>query len=198
MQFNKLVRDKIPDKIRRNGEYPVVKMLKGTDLYPCLFEKINEEVLELCDTSIDERENVIEEIGDVLEIVRSTIRICRIAIDTSDMSPCSKDDPWYIPSWSKAQGDRPVKVSEKESSIADALIESSESLAYIYGKKTSQADFLIAFSMTMKEIYELIKLLIPALGISVNEIHLKMNEKYERLGGFEDGVFLVSVSDKDD
>lgn len=66
MSYGKLVRDKIPDIIKANGEEPITRIL-GSDEYKSKLEnKLIEECNEVLNSSGDER---IEELADVLEIL---------------------------------------------------------------------------------------------------------------------------------
>lgn len=61
--FNKLVRDKIPAIIRRQGEMPTTKILTDQAYSNALKEKLSEEVLEFQDSES------LEELADILEVV---------------------------------------------------------------------------------------------------------------------------------
>lgn len=63
INYNKLVRDKIPEIISENGEKPVIRILDNTEYTTCLEKKLDEEVSEYHET----RE--IEELADILEVV---------------------------------------------------------------------------------------------------------------------------------
>lgn len=63
--FNKLVRDKIPEIIRKNGEKPRVKILDDENYIKELNKKLKEEVNEFL------AEESVEELADVLEVVYS-------------------------------------------------------------------------------------------------------------------------------
>lgn len=61
--YHKLVRDKIPDLIRNQGEQPVIRILDDGEYTDCLEAKLEEEVKEyLSDKNI-------EELADILEVV---------------------------------------------------------------------------------------------------------------------------------
>lgn len=64
MQFHKLVRDNIPDIIRRDGEVPKFHIADKPEYQKKLFEKLTEETQEL-QTSQD----VADELVDILEII---------------------------------------------------------------------------------------------------------------------------------
>ncbi|RBQ16136.1 phosphoribosyl-ATP pyrophosphohydrolase [Spongiactinospora rosea] len=66
--MGKLVRDKIPDIIRRSGRTPVVSVLGDSDYRAALIAKLFEESTELSEAGHDE---VAAEIGDVLEVLRA-------------------------------------------------------------------------------------------------------------------------------
>ena len=65
--YNKLVRDNIPDIIIGNGENPIIRILSDDEYKQELEKKLYEEYKEVLNTTIsDER---IEELADMLEII---------------------------------------------------------------------------------------------------------------------------------
>lgn len=62
-QYNKLVRDKIPEIIRRQGSEPLIRVLTDEEFSRCLSEKLDEEVAEF------HRDQNLEELADILEVV---------------------------------------------------------------------------------------------------------------------------------
>lgn len=63
MEYNKLVRDKIPEIIRRQGETPVCRTLSDEEYILCLEKKLDEEVAEYHESGD------IEELADILEVI---------------------------------------------------------------------------------------------------------------------------------
>jgi predicted house-cleaning noncanonical NTP pyrophosphatase (MazG superfamily) len=63
MQYNKLVRDKIPGIILKNGKNPSVHIAEEKEFREKLFEKLKEETDEYC------REPSKEELADILEVI---------------------------------------------------------------------------------------------------------------------------------
>ena len=63
MIYNKLVRDKIPELIRSQGELPHVRILSDAEYSDALAQKLNEETAEF------QKEKNLEELADVLEVV---------------------------------------------------------------------------------------------------------------------------------
>lgn len=61
--MQKLVRDRIPEIIRRNGARPITRRLTHDELLPALFQKLDEEVAEL------RAAGTLEEMADVLEVL---------------------------------------------------------------------------------------------------------------------------------
>ena len=61
--YNKLVRDKIPDLIRAQGETPIFRTLDDQEYLRRLEEKLDEEVAEF------HRDRNAEELADILEVV---------------------------------------------------------------------------------------------------------------------------------
>ena len=67
ISFNKLVRDKIPQKIKNNGEEVVTAQIENDILLQLLKRKLVEEALEVFDSS--DRDDISAEIADVLEVL---------------------------------------------------------------------------------------------------------------------------------
>lgn len=65
--YNKLVRDKIPEIILKNGESPVVRVLNEEEYKKELERKLLEEYHEVLDA--DNREHRLEELADILEVI---------------------------------------------------------------------------------------------------------------------------------
>lgn len=63
MEFNKLVRDKIPQIIESQGETPVTRVLEDGEYHAALEQKLREEVAEY----LESRE--VSELADILEVV---------------------------------------------------------------------------------------------------------------------------------
>ena len=63
MIYNKLVRDRIPELIRRQGGDPVIRILEDEEYTLCLERKLDEETAEF-----HEAKN-LEELADILEVV---------------------------------------------------------------------------------------------------------------------------------
>ena len=70
--YNKLVRDKIPDIIKQNGEIPIIKILDETTYKKELENKLYEEYQEVLAANGNER---LEELADMLEIIKSLAKI---------------------------------------------------------------------------------------------------------------------------
>jgi predicted house-cleaning noncanonical NTP pyrophosphatase (MazG superfamily) len=67
-QFNKLVRDKLPDIYEKLGQRIVWRQLTGMDLLKALRSKLVEESEEI-PFEEEDRENVIDELGDVEQVI---------------------------------------------------------------------------------------------------------------------------------
>ena len=65
--YNKLVRDNIPEIIRKNGGEPYTRILTDKEYKEELEKKLYEEYNEVCNTS--SKEERIEELADMLEII---------------------------------------------------------------------------------------------------------------------------------
>ncbi|MBQ6285519.1 MAG: nucleoside triphosphate pyrophosphohydrolase [Bacilli bacterium] len=67
--FNKLVRDRIPEKIENNGEVAVTRILSNEEYREELYKKLIEEANEVINA--DDKESIIEELADVYEVLKS-------------------------------------------------------------------------------------------------------------------------------
>ncbi|HHE76620.1 MAG TPA: phosphoribosyl-ATP pyrophosphohydrolase [Candidatus Parcubacteria bacterium] len=72
--YNKLIRDKIPEIIERNGGKHKIRILNDEEYKKELLKKIVEEAREVLETSGDKKE-LTKEIGDVLEIINYLVRV---------------------------------------------------------------------------------------------------------------------------
>lgn len=79
-EFNKLVRDNIPDIISSHGETPITRTLDVDEYIHCLEEKLDEEVAEF------HRDHTPEELADILEVVFAL----------ADATGCSRDELFSI------------------------------------------------------------------------------------------------------
>ena len=63
IEYQKLVRDKIPQIIRNAGDLPITRVLDDEEYLTCLENKLDEEVAEF------HKDNNTEELADILEVV---------------------------------------------------------------------------------------------------------------------------------
>jgi len=72
MEYNKLVRDKIDEKIRSNGEYPITRILSDEEFKIELIKKLKEEFTELEEAiSLNDKNKIKEETADLLEVLKT-------------------------------------------------------------------------------------------------------------------------------
>ncbi|MBR6689899.1 MAG: inorganic diphosphatase [Bacilli bacterium] len=70
--YNKLVRDKIPDKIKSNGENPIINILDDKKYKNELEKKLYEEYKEVIESSGNDR---LEELADMLEVIKALVKL---------------------------------------------------------------------------------------------------------------------------
>ncbi len=71
-KYDKLVRDKIPLIITKNGEKPIIKILNDKDFKHELEKKLYEEYQEVINSEGTER---LEELADMLEVIKYLAKI---------------------------------------------------------------------------------------------------------------------------
>ena len=71
--FNKLVRDKIPEMLTKNGGEPETEILNDEKYKTCLYEKLKEE----CEETVNSysKENLAEELADLLEVMMAISKL---------------------------------------------------------------------------------------------------------------------------
>ncbi|MCU1591964.1 MAG: Uncharacterized protein JWP11_3220 [Frankiales bacterium] len=89
--MGKLVRDLIPDLIRRSGREPVVRELNPTEYLVALDNKLLEEAHELRAAAVEDR---LEEAADVYEVLTAIARSLGVTIaevaDRADMKRAAR------------------------------------------------------------------------------------------------------------
>ena len=70
--YNKLVRDKIPEIIKNNGENPIVRVLDDNEYKVELEKKLFEEYNEVIESNYSDR---VEELADMLEVIDALARL---------------------------------------------------------------------------------------------------------------------------
>lgn len=71
--FDKLVRDKIPEIIRKDNKIPKLRFLDESEYKQALLKKLIEESIEVSE-AYNDRTELIKEIGDLLEVIDYTIK----------------------------------------------------------------------------------------------------------------------------
>ena len=77
--FNKLVRDNIPDIIENNGEKDIIRILNDDEYRNELYKKLIEETNEV--VSSKNKEETLEELADVLEVLKAIVNLENKTID---------------------------------------------------------------------------------------------------------------------
>ncbi len=70
--YNKLVRDKIPEIIKGNGENPIIRTLNDNEYKKELEKKLNEEYEEVLNATGKDR---LEELADMVEVIKYLAKI---------------------------------------------------------------------------------------------------------------------------
>ncbi len=97
-EYNKLVRDKIPDIIAKNGGVAQVSTLTTGRYITALYKKVLEEFAELIDAvkaadaeeTLSGSDAILEELADVTEVLHAIIRIHGLTPDAVDAKRLAK------------------------------------------------------------------------------------------------------------
>lgn len=73
--YNKLVRDKIPEIIKKDNAEPKTRVLEQEEYLKALLKKLEEEAKEVAEAGTD-KQALMKEIGDVYEIIDAIIDNC--------------------------------------------------------------------------------------------------------------------------
>ena len=86
MQYNKLVRDKIPEIIKSNGDVPVTHIASDNEYKNKLREKLQEEVKEYLESS------KTEELADILEVISALADTHQVSFEEIQKSQKDKHE----------------------------------------------------------------------------------------------------------
>jgi predicted house-cleaning noncanonical NTP pyrophosphatase (MazG superfamily) len=84
--YNKLVRDKIPEIIKNNGENPIIEILNDNKYKEMLDKKLLEEVNEYL------KDDNVEELADITEVILALIKFKNVEINEFKSIVKSKRD----------------------------------------------------------------------------------------------------------
>ena len=70
--YNKLVRDRIPEIIKNNGEEPIIEILNDKEYKNELEKKLYEEYLEVIESNGESR---LEELADMISVIASLAKL---------------------------------------------------------------------------------------------------------------------------
>ena len=87
MEYNKLVRDKIPQIIKDRGSVPIIHIANDLEYWKMLKAKLQEEVDEFL-----EETNVNEELADVLEVIHAILAFKGINFEELEQIRLKKKD----------------------------------------------------------------------------------------------------------
>ena len=77
-KYNKLVRDKIPSIIEKNGEKPVIRVLSDEEYKKELEKKLNEEYQEVLSAQGKDR---VEELADMIEVIKYLAKLEKVTLE---------------------------------------------------------------------------------------------------------------------
>lgn len=86
--FDKLVRDKIPEMLDKNGGETETKILNDEEYIKCLYEKLKEECNEVIEA--DSRKDLIEELADLHEVILSLAKAKNIGMEEIESTRIKK------------------------------------------------------------------------------------------------------------
>ncbi|WP_313893414.1 nucleoside triphosphate pyrophosphohydrolase [Psychrobacillus sp.] len=88
--YNKLVRDLIPQVIEKSGSKVTTRILDKSEYLTEFKNKLHEEVQEYTDT--DNRQDALEELADILEIIHAALSIYEATFEELDKIRVAKKE----------------------------------------------------------------------------------------------------------
>ena len=76
--YNKLIRDRIPEIIEKNGKNYKTSVLSDSEFLDALFDKLLEESKEACEARTGEPGDIEKEISDIYEIIDTVINVLNL------------------------------------------------------------------------------------------------------------------------
>jgi len=180
MKYGKLVRDKIPDIIEAKGEVPIYHILDNEKMKKHLFIKLMEEYKEMIEAyseyqmyvkhGYEDPKHLIEEIGDVLEVIMSLGKIDDI----------EEQELLYL--------GRLAEPTIKEDLTA-CFAKLKRTVCHIYNiRQIHKQDYIT--------LMQLLLFLIRTLKFQEQEILKFMLQKREERGRFDKRIYLENVVQK--
>lgn len=181
MKYGKLVRDKIPIIIEANGEIPIYHILDNDRMKKHLFIKLMEEYKEMIQAYIEYRmyvkngydnpTHLIEELGDMLEVIFTLAKIDDI----------EEQELLYLGKFEE--------INFKED-IDTCLAKLKKGISHIYKvRQIHKQDYV--------KLMQLYLLFINSLHLQEKDILKMMFQKKEERGGFEQRIYLENVIQKE-
>lgn len=173
IEFNKLVRDKIPEKIKNNGEVPITRVLDNNEFLTELRKKLIEEYNELLlAIKSDNKEDILEESADFLEVLKKINELNCYSFD-------------YI-----------LSLIEKGNNVNNDLLK----LLDDQFKEITKIEFNDKENILLRTIIiiKIIKSLNELNNYSFYYVLNIMDKKREKKGGFQKKIFLIKTLDSED
>lgn len=170
LYFNKLVRDKVPKKIKKNGGKCKVRILSQEGIKNSLPQKLQEEVSELLNAQ--SKMEKLAECADIIEVL----------IKALSMSG------WLVRDLSETR----KQLRETNGFEADQLLPSLELLVKDFHDDTSSASVKRIAALGIELCIEIAK----SSGFSTEDLEDEIERKSNKAGRFDKGYFLVWATKK--
>ena len=179
-EYQKLVRDGIPDKISNNGkgEVPIFRRLESDEFLPHLADKLEEEAWEIFDSKDDE--TLKAELVDFKELLDTILIIKNYNFNAvaQIINGIKAEKPSY-------ETPRDLAMSMLKQDAVDSAASLKTAITY-------ESNVFICLARA----YNAQKEISDMIGLSPNFLAQAMIAKRQKVGGFALGIFLEDVVEK--
>lgn len=181
MSCGKLVRDKIPDIIRSNGEIPVCRTLDHNEIKKFLFIKLMEEYQEVQQAYFEYQQNTIDKDSMVKNVIEELADLLEVIVSLGALEGIEEEEIIYL-----SRGEEYVGPKDK----LDCWATLSKTIRYI-------VRYRIIHQTNYINLVGSIRYLATSIGLKEHDVLMTMAKKREERGGFTKGIYLDNVIKKE-
>lgn len=181
MSYGKLVRDKIPDIIRSNGEIPICRTLNHNEIKTHLFMKLMEEYQEVQQACFEYQQNTIDKDSTVKNVIEELADLLEVIVSLGALEGIEEEEIIYLSREEEYVG------SKDNLDFLTALGTTVKRVTHIH--EIRRIDYINLVGM--------IRYLATSIGLEEHDVLMTMAKKREERGGFTKGIYLDNVIKKE-